>query len=143
MIDVPRQEFEELVERSLRSLPSAFKRRIDNVAVLVEEWPRAEDLDTAGVPPGDTLLGLYQGVSYPRREPTSYHGALPDRLVLYRGPICEASAAPQDVERTVRETVIHEVGHYFGLTESEIRRAERARGSSDKAKVRRRSRDAR
>ena len=122
-----RKSFDAMVERALASLPSSFRARIENVAVMVEDWPDDEDLDEAGVPEDETLLGLYQGVALTKRDPSSYHGALPDRLLLYRGPILEEADTKADVERVIRETVIHEVGHYFGLSESEIQRAEGAR----------------
>ncbi len=127
MVNLIREEFEALVERSVEALPAAFRRKIDNVAVVVQDWPTRDDLDAGSVPAGDTLFGIYQGISYPHREPTSYSGALPDRLVIFRGPICEAARSRSGAARIIRETVIHEVGHYFGLTESEIRAAERAR----------------
>jgi predicted Zn-dependent protease with MMP-like domain len=116
-----------LVARALDELPAAFRKRIENVAVIVQQWPTKEDLEDGGVPKGQTLLGLYQGVSLPHRGATSYHGALPDRLVIFSGPILASAGSPADVTRMVRETVIHEVGHYFGLSEREIQRAERAR----------------
>ena len=116
---VRREEFERLVGRALDSLPEAFARLIENVAVVVEDEPEDELLLEMGMEPGvDDLLGLYQGV--PRSERDSAYSALPDRIVIYRHPICRASRDREEVVSEVRDTVVHELGHYFGLEEDEL-----------------------
>jgi predicted Zn-dependent protease with MMP-like domain len=119
---VSREEFEALVERALAELPEEFREALDNVAVMVEEEPSAEDLDEVGIDPDDPeggeLLGLYQGV--PLAERDSRYAALPDRVLVFRGPILRACESRREVIREIRDTVQHELGHYFGLEEDEL-----------------------
>lgn len=119
---VSREEFEALVERALAELPEEFKEALDNVAVMVEDEPSEEDLASVGIDPDDPdeddLLGLYQGV--PLRDRDSFYSALPDRVLIYRGPILRACDTRREVIREIRDTVQHELGHYFGLEEDEL-----------------------
>lgn len=114
------QQFEQLVEKALDSLPDDFAALLDNVAVMVEEEPSAEDLAEVGMEPdeGDELFGLYQGVNLLERD--SAYSALPDRITVYRGPILRACTSRREVVREVRDTVIHELGHYFGMEEDQM-----------------------
>jgi predicted Zn-dependent protease with MMP-like domain len=116
---VPPEEFEALVEQAMEGLPEEFAELIDNVAVLVEDEPDPEDLAALGMEPGEDLLGLYQGVPLSERD-TFYAGALPDRVILYRGPILRACETRRDVIREVRDTLVHELGHHFGMSEDEM-----------------------
>jgi predicted Zn-dependent protease with MMP-like domain len=111
------EEFESLVERALEDLPEEFVALLDNVAVLVEEEPSPEDLQ--GMPPGEELFGIYQGTNLLERD-TYYIGALPDRIVIFRGPILRACSDRREVIREVRDTVVHELGHYFGMEEDQM-----------------------
>ncbi len=113
-----RRQFEKLVEEALDRLPAEFRRRIDNVAVVVEEWPRKETEHHAS-PDDGPLLGLYQGTPLGSRG-TDYHLVPPDRITLYRGPILAICRTRDDVLREIRDTVVHEVGHYFGLHEDDL-----------------------
>lgn len=119
---VSREEFEALVEEALAQLPEEFAEALDNVAVMVEEEPSDEDLEGVGIDPDDPdrdeLFGLYQGT--PLTERDSFYSALPDRVLIYRGPILRACATRREVLREVRETVQHELGHYFGMEEDEL-----------------------
>ena len=109
-----RAEFEALVERALRTLPRQFKTKIANVAVVVEDWADAETLREMGIEPPDTLYGLYRGIDVTRRD-SSYGNVLPDTIHIYQGPIEEDCADTDDMAELIRDTVIHEIGHYFGL----------------------------
>jgi predicted Zn-dependent protease with MMP-like domain len=110
-----RRKFEALVERALRRLPRRFKDKLVNVAVVVEDWPDAKTLADLGLTPPDTLLGLYRGVDLTRRD-ASYGNVLPDTVTIYQGPVEEeAGDDPAAMAEVVRETVMHELGHYFGL----------------------------
>jgi predicted Zn-dependent protease with MMP-like domain len=109
-----RTQFEALVERALRRLPRDFKARIANVAVVVEDWADEQTLEEMGIEPPDTLYGLYRGIDITRRD-TSYGNVLPDTIHIYQGPIEEDCADEQEMAELVRDVVIHEVGHYFGL----------------------------
>jgi len=119
---VSHEEFEALVEEALEQLPAEFRAALDNVAVMVQEEPSAEDLEEVGIDPddpeADELLGLYQGVPLPERD--SFYSALPDRVLVFRGPILRSCETRRQVLREIRETVQHELGHYFGLEEDEL-----------------------
>jgi predicted Zn-dependent protease with MMP-like domain len=111
---VTHSEFEALVERALRRLPRRFKEKIANVAIVVEDWADEETLRELGIEPPDTLYGLYRGIDLTHRD-TSYGNVLPDTIHIYRGPIEEDCADAEEMAELVRDTVIHEIGHYFGL----------------------------
>ncbi len=118
-----RSEFEELVARALRSLPRRFRERLQNVAVVVEDWPDARTLDEMEIEPPETLYGLYQGVSLDRRG-SGYGGVLPDTITIFQGPIEEDCEDQKEMEALVRDVVIHEVGHYFGLDDARLEELE-------------------
>ncbi len=109
-----RKEFEDLVESALRKLPRPFKEKLRNIAVVVEDWADEQTLQDVGVEPPDTLYGLYRGVDLTRRD-SSYGNVLPDTIHIYQGPIEEDCADPEEMAELVRDVVVHEVGHYFGL----------------------------
>jgi predicted Zn-dependent protease with MMP-like domain len=119
-----RREFEKLVEAALATIPVNFRRAIANMAIVVEDEPSAELLKEMEFEPHDTLLGLYQGTPLPER--TSTHGnTLPDVITLFQGPIeSEAEGDPEEIIFEIGETLIHELGHYFGLSEDEIEEIE-------------------
>ncbi|OGK78131.1 MAG: hypothetical protein A2X52_08625 [Candidatus Rokubacteria bacterium GWC2_70_16] len=109
-----RAEFEKLVGAALRKLPRPFREKMANIAVVVEDWADEETLEEMGVEPPDTLYGLYRGVDLTHRD-TSYGNVLPDTIHIYQGPIEEDCADREEMADLVRDVVIHEVGHYFGL----------------------------
>jgi predicted Zn-dependent protease with MMP-like domain len=118
-----RARFEQLVAEAIRTIPSRFRDELKNIAVIVEDEPSDDLLDEMEIDPPDTLFGLYQGTPLTERT-WDYGNALPDRIVLYQGPIEDASDTEDDVVVTVGETLIHEVGHYFGLSEEELEEIE-------------------
>jgi predicted Zn-dependent protease with MMP-like domain len=118
-----RERFTELVEEALREIPARFRREMRNVAVVVEHEPSPEVLEDVETDPGDTLFGLYQGTPLPDRG-WSYGNTLPDRISIYQGPIEEACADDEEIRDCIAETVIHEFGHYFGMSEEEIEEIE-------------------
>lgn len=126
------KHFEGLVARALGEIPKRFRDEMRNVAVVVEEAPSAELLEEMGIEPPDTLYGLYQGTPLPERE-WAYGNTLPDRIAIYRQPIVEDSADDDDIVQCIIETVIHEFGHHFGLSEEEIEEIEARywRGETD------------
>jgi predicted Zn-dependent protease with MMP-like domain len=109
-----RREFEALVDSALRKLPRTFRDKLSNIAVVVEDWADAQTLEEMGIEPPDTLYGLYRGIDITRRD-TSYGNVLPDTIHIYQGPIEEDCADPEEMADLVRDVVVHEVGHYFGL----------------------------
>ncbi|GBC79309.1 hypothetical protein HRbin09_00525 [bacterium HR09] len=109
-------EFDALVEEALAALPRRFLELVDNVAIVVEEEPSPEDLASLNHQEGEELLGLYQGLSLPERG-AFYSNVLPDRIVLYRGPLLRRCRNRRALKAEIQATVIHELGHYFGLDE--------------------------
>ena len=119
MVEISRREFEQLVTRALRRLPRKFRERLENIAVVVEDWADDETLDEMGIEPPDTLYGLYRGTDLTRRD-LQYGGVLPDVIAIYQGPIQEDCDTAEEMEELVRDTVVHEVGHYFGLDDDRL-----------------------
>ena len=109
-----RTQFEALVESALRRLPRPFRDRLANIAVVVEDWADEATLREMEIEPPDTLYGLYRGIDLTRRD-SSYGNVLPDTIHIYQGPIEEDCADPEEMAEMVRDVVIHEIGHYFGL----------------------------
>jgi len=118
-----RDEFERLVSKALGELPKKFRDRLENVAVVVEDDPPGEVLRKLGVKSPHHLLGLYQGVPLKHRG-IRYGNVLPDRIVIYQRPIEAIARARGEIIRQIRQTVMHEVGHYFGLAEVDLREIE-------------------
>jgi predicted Zn-dependent protease with MMP-like domain len=96
------------------------------VAIVVEPEPSRSQLRSSGVPAGDTLLGLYQGVPLTQRG-SWYQMVLPDKISLFQGPIEREARNSEDLPRVIYETLWHELAHYFGMEEHQVRRAERRR----------------
>jgi len=115
-----RRFFERLVRGAVESLPEELRNRLENVAIIVEEESPAisEDSDEWG-----ELLGLYHGISKKDRG-FWYGNVLPDRIIIYRKPLERISVSMEDLKKKVYQTVIHEVGHYFGLGEEDLRQLE-------------------
>jgi predicted Zn-dependent protease with MMP-like domain len=117
---MPREQFEKLVVQAVDDLPPFFQLKMSNIEILLQPWPTSSELRSAGVPSGHTLLGLYTGV--PLTERTSYYGAVPpDTITLYQGPIEEAAGSPDEIGQVVRDTVIHEIAHHFGISDERLR----------------------
>ena len=116
MIDVSREDFEDLVGQALDTIPDALARLMSNVVILVEDWsPRRPDL----VGDGRDLLGLYEGVPLTERG-TNYTFQPPDRITIYRMPILRECWTTADVIAQVRATVVHEVAHHFGISDERL-----------------------
>lgn len=118
-----RDRFTRLVEEALREIPRRFRDEMTNVAVVVEDEPSPELLADMEIEPPDSLFGLYQGTPLPERG-WSYGNALPDRISIYQGPIEDSCEDDEEIRDCVAETVIHEFGHYFGMSEEEIEEIE-------------------
>jgi predicted Zn-dependent protease with MMP-like domain len=114
-----RERFERLVEEALRDIPKRFRDAMANVAVIVEDEPPPHVLEDMDMEEDDELFGLYEGTPLPERG-SSYGNTLPDRISIYQNPIEESCANDEEVRVCVAETVIHEFGHYFGMSEEEI-----------------------
>ena len=108
------EEFENLVSEALEAIPESFKARLDNVDVVVEDWPSAE------FSRGRLLLGLYQGVPITSRGP-HYTLALPDKISIYQGPIEWLAHGDKElVKKIVIDTVEHEIAHHFGISDERL-----------------------
>jgi len=119
-----RAAFEKLVEEALQTIPRQFKDRLENIAVIVEDLPSPETIRDLGLRSPYQLFGLYHGVPLDKRG--SYYGNVPpDVVIIYQLPIENAFASEEEIREQVRETVIHEVGHFFGFSDAELRRIER------------------
>jgi predicted Zn-dependent protease with MMP-like domain len=127
-----RKAFERLVAEALRTIPARFQEAITNVAVIVEDEPSPELLDEMDIAPEDTLYGLYQGTPLTERTWTD-STRLPDRVTIFQRPIEDDAETRDDIVWMIGETVIHEFGHYFGLSEEEIEAIEERywRGEED------------
>lgn len=115
-------EFDSLVEEALAKLPKQFADLLENVAIVVEEEPSEDDLDLLEdeeYESGEELLGIYRGVALPLRTHDMLPG-LPDQIAIFRGPILRVARTRREAVREIRETVIHELGHYFGLSDDEM-----------------------
>ena len=114
-----RDAFERLVADAVKRIPARFRREMQNIAIVVEDAPAAALLDEMGIEPPDSLYGLYQGIPLPERH-WAEGNRLPDRITIYQHSIEEDAEDEEDARDMIAETLIHEVGHYFGLSEEEI-----------------------
>ena len=115
-----RREFERVVAAALDSIPARLISALDNVAVVVEDEPTEDELLEEGLDPDEeTLFGIYQGVALTERD-ASYGATLPDRIVIFRKPLLEACSTRTELVREIHDTVVHELGHHFGLDEDDL-----------------------
>lgn len=110
-------DFYELVERALEGLPPELSELLDNVAIVVDDWPHYSTPLVSG-DPGDTLYGLYEGVPLTERG-AGYYGMLPDKITIFRGPL-ERDYRRAELEEQIRITVVHEIAHHFGIDEDRL-----------------------
>ncbi len=118
-----RTEFRQLVDEALGTIPERFREAMQNIAIVVEDVPSAEQLASVEIEPPDTLLGLYEGTPLTERQ-WAHGNTLPDKITLFQGPIEDSCVDEDDGVVCIGETLIHEVGHYFGLSEEEIEEIE-------------------
>jgi predicted Zn-dependent protease with MMP-like domain len=114
-----RDQFEKVVADTLATLPLRFRKAMKNIAIVVEQEPPRELLREMEIAPPDTLFGLYQGTPLTERH-WGYGNTLPDRILIFQGPHEREAEDEDDLIASVAETLIHEIGHYFGLSEEEI-----------------------
>ena len=118
MIRVSHREFEKLVLRALDGLPAQFKERLDNVDIVVDDWPSPEEIRDLGLKSRHDLFGLYQGI--PLTERSHYDMVLPDCITIYRNPLQAACSTRGAMVEEIRATVIHELAHHFGIDDSTL-----------------------
>ena len=118
MIDLSRREFVRLVRQAYRQVPPELREALRNVDVVVEEWPRAEELES--FQEEGTLFGLYTGVPLPERQ--GGEPLLPDRIAIYRQPILRSCSTRAEAAREIKVTLLHELGHCLGMSEADLAR---------------------
>src|SRR3989344_5969579 len=119
-----RKEFARLVDEGIDKIPEKFLKLIENIAIVVEDEPSAEQRKKLRLRRGHTLLGLYEGVprtAWGRKDSL----VMPDKITIFMIPILEVAESGEDVRSIVRDTVWHEIAHHFGLDEREVRAVER------------------
>jgi predicted Zn-dependent protease with MMP-like domain len=120
------EEFNRLVQAAYDRIPDEFRSRMENIVVIVEQEPTSRQLARARVPRGSTLFGLYEGRPLTVRSVFDSF-AMPDRITIFQAPHEQAARNPEHLAKLVEDTIWHEVAHYFGMNESQVRKAERAR----------------
>jgi predicted Zn-dependent protease with MMP-like domain len=120
------EEFRRLVTTAYDLIPDYFRVRMENIAVVVEGEPSVDQLRRARVPRGGTLFGLYEGRPLTVRSVFDSF-AMPDRITIFQGPHERAARSPEHLAKLVEDTMWHEVAHYFGMDEAQVRSAERRR----------------
>ena len=128
------ERFSELVDEAVASIPAEFREKLDNITIIVEPLARPGLARQMGHNPWG-LLGVYQGVPYGGRGPW-YGSVLPDRILIFQQPIERIARTAAGIRKLVRQVVIHEVGHYFGLSDDELRRLEAEADKADRARPR-------
>ena len=109
MFEISNERFEELTSEALDSLPPELAAHIENLAVIVDDQAK-----------GRPLFGLYEGIPLTKRGPISYSAVMPDRITLYQTTICRDCTSEEEVRAQIRKTVIHEVGHHFGISDPRL-----------------------
>jgi predicted Zn-dependent protease with MMP-like domain len=117
---VERQRFEQLVDEAVKSLPDEFLEQMDNIEVMVDDFPTTAQLRRGNVGRNSTLLGLYEGVPRTRRT-TGYNMVLPDKITIFQQPIEAKCATDEKIRAEVRHVVLHEIAHHFGIDDDRLR----------------------
>jgi predicted Zn-dependent protease with MMP-like domain len=115
-----RERFEELVEAALDGLPPAFAERLENIVVMVQDWPTTAQLAAAKIRRRENLLGLYEGIPLPKRG-GAYNMVLPDKITIFQRPIEMHCRSDANIVRQIQDTVRHEITHYFGISDGRMR----------------------
>jgi predicted Zn-dependent protease with MMP-like domain len=122
-VPVQRAAFERLVAEALSDIPDRFRAAMHNIAIIVEDEPSPALLEDMDIEPPDTLFGLYQGTPLSERD-AAFGNTLPDQILLFQGPHERKAEDHEDLIVSIAETLIHEIGHYFGMTEEQIQEVE-------------------
>jgi predicted Zn-dependent protease with MMP-like domain len=122
MISVDEELFSEMMEEALHAIPEPFKDKIENLVFMVEPYPSDADLGRVGLTDRYSLLGIYSGVPYTNRN-TYYMNTTPDRIILFQRNIERYCNTVDELKIKIREVLIHEIAHYFGMDEDQVRAA--------------------
>jgi predicted Zn-dependent protease with MMP-like domain len=125
-----REQFEALVVKAIHNLPPEFQHKLENVDIVVEDWPTRRQLAQAKLKHPAQLLGLYQGVPQTRRG-HGYGMVLPDKITIFQGPIEVQCCLSDKIEAKIEEVVRHEIAHHFGIDETTLREIDREKGKKE------------
>lgn len=125
-------EFEKIVARAVKAIPERFLRKLNNVAIVIEDEPTPAQKKKLNIRSNWTLFGLYEGVPQASRG-VNYTAVLPDKITIFKKPIEEAARDGKDIKEIVKNTVWHEIAHHFGMSEARVRQAETKRRNKSKA----------
>jgi predicted Zn-dependent protease with MMP-like domain len=118
-------EFEKLVKEGIAEIPKEFLDKIVNVAIVVEDNPTPQQLKKLKVKSNYILFGLYEGI--PRTKRWGYGQVSPDKITIFKNPIMSLARSDEEIRQIVKDTIWHEIGHYFGMDEEQVREAEKRR----------------
>jgi len=124
MNDMERQKFEMLVDRAIEALPEEFKSKLENVDVLVEDWPSPQQANRFKLKDKGQLLGLYEGVPQTKRD-SGYNLVLPDKITIFQKPIELECRSDKEIEAEIGRVVKHEIAHHFGIGDATLYKIER------------------
>jgi predicted Zn-dependent protease with MMP-like domain len=119
-----RQEFEKLVDRAIEALPEEFKSKLENIDVLVEDWPSPQQINKLKLRNKAQLLGLYEGIPQTKRD-SGYNMVLPDKITIFQKPIEMECRSDKEIEAEIGRVVKHEIAHYFGIGDATLYKIER------------------
>ena len=122
MID--NKEFEVLTEKAISELPEYFRKKMENISIHIEDFPSRQTVQQLGFRSQYSILGLYQGVPVTRRG-IHYRNVMPDRIMIFRKPILRKNISKNEIKNDIKRVVLHEIGHYFGLSDKELYRIEK------------------
>ncbi len=124
MVVMERQKFEKLVDNAIGALPEEFKNRLENVDVMVEDWPSSQQMSRLKLRDRAELLGLYEGIPQTRRD-SGYNLVLPDKITIYQRPIEMRCRSDTEIEAEIGRVVKHEIAHHFGIGDAALYEIER------------------
>ena len=122
MIEVDEDKFQELIDQALGELPGEHVKSIKNVAILYEDFPTLQQREQLELRHDQTLLGLYEGIPLPQRQGSTR--LLPDKITLFRGPLCYQANSIEELKEQIKHTLWHEIAHYYGLDHDKIHELE-------------------
>ncbi|HLE49389.1 MAG TPA: metallopeptidase family protein [Patescibacteria group bacterium] len=115
------QEFGKIIDQALKELPQEFKDKMENVAIVIADWPTVSQMNLVGRNQGrGLLLGLYEGIPQTKRRNYGIGGPLPDKITIFKIPLLRISNSYENAVVNIKNTVIHEIAHHFGMSEEDI-----------------------
>jgi len=126
MRNLNRKEFEKIIKEGIRAIPEKFLRKLENVAIVIEDEPTPAQKKKLNIHSGWTLFGLYEGVPQLERG-ANYSAVLPDKITIFQNPIEAGARDGKDIKEIVKNTVWHEIAHHFGMDEARVHQAEARR----------------